>query len=436
MTLDERILHFLDGSLPNEDEAELLHTLSVSPEKRGVLRGFMEQNSLLARDSKALRAPASAEERLWERIDAVMPAPASSADPSFVPMPVESNAGTIASHSFRGLSRMISALTLLTGLGIGYFAGARSAPVQTRIVKVVVPAPALATTRPAASESSLPARRGLATWSLLAAPNETTDLPATAPKGHLPSTSEQHAEVALRPEIASLPPQVAPPITPQNRIGGNGGGIKPIFHSLSAVRGPQQSLLQRFELRVDESFGRQFPNNTATNVSWPLITNSSISALFQLLPHSNLVWLGGGYGSASVTTKELSVAQGDPSSPYIPLSQDVLQADTVHKETTYFAAMAELRFPAFAATDLTLGGGYGWASLGRMLFAELGFHYYLSEQVGTQIGLRVMRFTYDLGAEKQAAIESAPGGLAISNAVASVGPSFNTELNAGLFFNF
>ena len=50
MTLNERILDFLDGSLPADDEAELLHRLSVSPEKRGLLRDFMEQRALIARE--------------------------------------------------------------------------------------------------------------------------------------------------------------------------------------------------------------------------------------------------------------------------------------------------------------------------------------------------------------------------------------------------
>ena len=54
MTLNERILDFLDGTLPADDEAELLHTLSVSPEKRNMLREFMQQRAVLSRDAKSL----------------------------------------------------------------------------------------------------------------------------------------------------------------------------------------------------------------------------------------------------------------------------------------------------------------------------------------------------------------------------------------------
>ncbi len=429
----------MDGSLHPDDEAELLHTLSVSPEKRGVLRGFMDQRTLLARDSKSLQVPYEAEQRLWERLDEVMPAP-SAAEPALIPVPVETNAGGILANSFHGARAIASAVTLFAGIGIGYFAGVRNAPVHTKIVEIHSPTPA--TTQASADvETNTPVYHKMLRRNVVPAPLAALMQPHAAgvmsnvvQRTNQPDLSDQPVNEV--PMIASITPQSQQPIVLKNRIGGDGGGIKPIFHHTEAIRAAHTSLLQRFELRVDESFGRQFPNNAMTNVSWPLITNSSISAFFQLLPHSNLVWVGGGYGSASVTTKELSVQQGDPQSQYIPLSQDVLQADTVHKQTTYVAAMAELHLPAFAATDLTLGGGYGWANLGRMLFGEVGFHYNISEEMGTDFGIRVMRFTYDLSAEKQAAIQSAPGGLAISNAVASVGPSFNTELNAGLFFDF
>src|SRR5438309_5797386 len=73
MTLNERILDFLDGSLPPDDEAELLHTLSVSPEKRDLLRSFMKQDALLAGDRASLAIPYRAEQGLWAKLDAVMP---------------------------------------------------------------------------------------------------------------------------------------------------------------------------------------------------------------------------------------------------------------------------------------------------------------------------------------------------------------------------
>lgn len=215
-------------------------------------------------------------------------------------------------------------------------------------------------------------------------------------------------------------------------IGSDTGGIKPMFHQIHPAREAGSAFLDRFEFRVNESIGREFPNNIATNVSQPFITNTSVSTFFQVLSHSNLLWAGVGYGTANVTQKQVYVAPGNPMDP----SQQVLAADTAHAQTSYFAGMAELRLPAFATTDLTFDAGYGFATLGQMLFGEIGLHYDISEEVGAICGIRVLRFTYDLSGQKAAAIQSGTSGLAISNAVAAAGPSFNTELNAGLFFHF
>ena len=43
---EERILDFLDGRLSSGQEEELLHTLAVSPERRGVLRAHMRVREL------------------------------------------------------------------------------------------------------------------------------------------------------------------------------------------------------------------------------------------------------------------------------------------------------------------------------------------------------------------------------------------------------
>ncbi|HZK75343.1 MAG TPA: hypothetical protein VFD13_00395 [Candidatus Kapabacteria bacterium] len=463
MTLNERILDFLDGSLPAEDEAELLHTLSVSPEKRDVLRDFMEQRSLFARDSKTLSVPYAAEQRLWARIDGVTAAEIAIEPPVLVP--VESSivgnapsAGFFA-HALHGTSAFVSAITLFAGIGIGYFAGsiahdaAHTATVPKQIAESHSPAannryalPATATMgrtllgnhRIVHSALPVPILAELPTLPVItnALPLTTDDFLAMQNLSDESYGSHQPSSVSpdlasQDPAISQIPARSAPPIALAD-IGGDGGGIKPMFHHIHTTHATEASFLSRFEFRVDESFGRQFPSNTATNVSLPLITNTSFSTFFQVLPHSNVLWAGAGYGTANITRKNLYTQTGNPIDP----SQQVLAADTSHAQTSYIAAMAELRLPAFAATDLTFDGGYGFASLGQMLFGEVGLHYDITEEVGAQFGLRVLRFSYDLSGEKASAIQSGSGGLAISNAVASAGPSFNTELNAGLFFHF
>ena len=71
-----------------------------------------------------------------------------------------------------------------------------------------------------------------------------------------------------------------------------------------------------------------------------------------------------------------------------------------------------------------------------MMFGEIGLHYDVSQEVGFQCGLRALRFTYDLNGEKAAAIASGNSKLVIQHDVETASPSFNTELNAGLFFHF
>ncbi len=459
MTLNERILDFLDGSLPAEDEAELLHTLSVSPEKRSVLREFMEQDSLVARDSKTLSVPYETEQRLWARLGEVMPE-SKEATPLLVPAESSiagdaSNTGFFA-HALRGASVLVSALALFAGIGIGYFAGAHTAAVPTQPATVQLPATHEIST--ASTLTTFHGNRGIARRTMGNASRlHTMHVPTMAGHPALASmTIPALALVTPNPtyglDWTHLSEEASPPVAPQepaisqaqvrsispiamNDIGGDGArfsGIKPRFHHIQPLREPSPSFLQRFEFRLDEGVGKEFPNNNETNISQPVITNTSISAFFQVLPHSNVLWAGIGYGSENVTRKNLFVQPGDPIDP----SQQVLNADTVHAQTGYFAGMAELHLPAFASTDLIFQAGYGLASIGQIMFGEIGLHYNISNRVGTHVGLRVLRYSYNLNGQEANAIQSGTSGLAISNAVVASTPSFNTELDAGLFFHF
>lgn len=212
---------------------------------------------------------------------------------------------------------------------------------------------------------------------------------------------------------------------------GTDGGIIPQFHN-TPIAQPHKSLLERFEFNVAESFGRQFPNSSATNVSLPLITNSSAGAYFQVLPNSNTLWAGAAFGAANVTRKSLFTRSGNPIDPL----QNVLASDTVHEPTNYVAALLQLRFPTIGGAELTFTGGYGFASLGQMMIGELGMHADLTREVGFVTGLRAVRYSYDLTAQRDAAIRSGTGSLVVPNNVANASPSINIELNTGLYFHF
>jgi len=43
MSMNTELLQFLDGTLAPDREAELLHRLSVSPERRELLRSYFKQ---------------------------------------------------------------------------------------------------------------------------------------------------------------------------------------------------------------------------------------------------------------------------------------------------------------------------------------------------------------------------------------------------------
>ncbi len=68
MIFEDKILAYLDGSLDEASRAELLHTLSVSPEKRAVLEEHLRLRELMSFGHKPLNVPVLAERALARRI--------------------------------------------------------------------------------------------------------------------------------------------------------------------------------------------------------------------------------------------------------------------------------------------------------------------------------------------------------------------------------
>lgn len=412
----------MDGTLHADDEAELLHTLSVSPEKRGMLRDFMQQKALLTRDREAMAVPYEAEQSLWAKVDAILPMPVA---PIVETAPVAVPVGFL-SRLMSGASAAVGAAGLLVGLGIGYFATLQ-AP-KTIVEHVPVASSPVASNNIGVNgiNPSAPTEHQLVRQHVQFAPLGM--LPSIF--GLAPVVVEPSVAPEQSPAIATVQPvDVAPAI--YYAVGEPVGN--PLRFTKMEIAAKDRSLLQRFEFHVSESFGRQFPNTVATNVSLPLITNSSVGAYFQVLPHSNTLWAGAAYGSASVTKKELFARVGNPVDPL----QYVLAADTSHVQSSYIAALAQLRFPAFAGGELTFTGGYGFAAgQGHMMIGELGLHYDVSSEVGIVTGLRMVRFSYDLASQRDAAIANRTGSLVVPNGIDKASPSINTELNTGLYFHF
>src|SRR5579872_2985598 len=68
MIVEDKILEYLDGSLGESESAELLETLSVSPEKRALLEEHLRLKDLLALGRKPFSVPIETERELARRI--------------------------------------------------------------------------------------------------------------------------------------------------------------------------------------------------------------------------------------------------------------------------------------------------------------------------------------------------------------------------------
>ena len=448
--INERILEFLDGSLSHEEEAELLHTLSVSPEKRELLRSYMNQGALFARDKQTISVPYAAEQALWQRMAAVLPAvPTAPAAIENVAVPIARNVGFFT-KVFNTASTAVAGATLVVGLVAGYLLRTDNtiAPVTASASKISTlststPQPLAAVTPEiryitkyvripceaplgAAAESHDPGLR-LASFDLPALP--ASDLGTNIATLRDPIAERVASAIANKDNVMPVAGRLDE--KPVLLAVGGDDGIKPYFHETQRYQERPKTLLERFEFGVTEHFGREYPNSTATNSSMPIITNSSINTFFQISPKSPKFWAGAAFGTANVTKKSLYTRSGNQ----LDRLQDVLVADTVHSQSTYIAGFLQYRVPAFVG-DMTFTAGYGLATLGQMFIGEIGMHYDLSREVGLQVGIRGMQFHYSLAAERAAAVNSGSGSLVIPKGVEDAPPSFNLELGTGLYFHF
>lgn len=71
MNYEGKILDFLDGSLSDSESAELLHGLSVSPEKRVILEQHIQLKGMITSAQKPLKVPAELERTMNRRIPVI-----------------------------------------------------------------------------------------------------------------------------------------------------------------------------------------------------------------------------------------------------------------------------------------------------------------------------------------------------------------------------
>jgi trimeric autotransporter adhesin len=68
MIYEDKILDYLDGALGDKDSAELMHQLSVSPERRVILEQHLQLKNAISDARKPVSVPASIEANLAERL--------------------------------------------------------------------------------------------------------------------------------------------------------------------------------------------------------------------------------------------------------------------------------------------------------------------------------------------------------------------------------
>src|SRR5437660_1285826 len=71
MKTEEKILDYMDGTLSESESGELLHSLSVSPEKRVVLEQHIRLRELTSLAQKPFAVPQALESEMAERFPAI-----------------------------------------------------------------------------------------------------------------------------------------------------------------------------------------------------------------------------------------------------------------------------------------------------------------------------------------------------------------------------
>jgi hypothetical protein len=447
MSMNTELLQFLDGSLHPEQEAELLHRLSVSPERRDLLRSFLNQQVLFQRDRNSIAVPYAAEQKLWARLGGMMvPLAETAAAPTAA---VIETAATTASHTgiFSSIfsAASVAVICLLIGLGSGYFAGRDSiSPVERTLIPSVTMNENIGNISPLRHIANSKSNHNLQS---IIVPKSGAPLESNIPQNR-DNENFANADIAannssevISSNALSQISQVTPSKIPQNNFS------YPLVHDPNQYweHSPfnsedqiiQKTFLQKWEFYFNEGIGKQFPNNAATNVSIPVVTNSSISALFN--PFANTpgmvshLWGGASFGTANVTMKIFRIAQKNPLDPKAGYE---MVGDLVHVQTTYGGGLLEYRVPFSKKDAITLTGTAAGSSAGFILGGELGIHHDVTSDVGIVLGGRFTHLSYNVDAQQQQVIAQGISSFGVTASAQTTQPSYNFEISSGIYFHF
>jgi hypothetical protein len=463
--MNTELLQFLDGTLAPEQEAELLHRLSVSPERRDLLRSYFNQQQLFQRDRNSIAVPYAAEQKLWASLGAMMPPAVQNAAAPAAAV-IETAATTASRTGFFNSAFSVASVALiclLIGLGSGYFAGKNS---NTDNI-VAENAPVGRTLSPSLTMSKTPEMGHIGQIERIVDPisnaknnySFSKSQNIVVPNPGAPLETETianangeniaHADITMNnsgeetttnsflPEISSVTPKqiadaninIAHMHDPWHYAANS-----PFDMDESSVQS-HKSFIQEFEFYFNTGIGKQFPNNAATNVSMPVVTNSSISFLWQGLANTpgvlSHLWIGGSFGTANVTQKKLRLDLDPVAKSYVMMS------DPVHVQTTWYGGMLQYRVAASRKIAFTATGTIGNSSVGRVLGAELGMHVDATSDVGFVLGLRGIHISYSVDQQQQDLINQGKTlGLSVPGSSLGNQLSYNIEGSLGVYFHF
>lgn len=410
------LLKFLDGGLTHEEEAELLHRLSVSPERRGTLRNYIDQRALFQRDREAINVPYGAEQKLWTRFGELMPG-----------APAVTNPAVTARHGFRWITMLSTgAACIVVGLLSGFYLARNSTTASA--------------TSPASSQMTvnIEAPREQAT-------NLTRERERITSRPEAPLARDQDvmdAGLAALPQFVTLPDKPASPasITPGQLRADRQENYQVLeprqreYSLAELVEATQHgesegSILHRMELNFAESFGKQFPEDATSRNTQPIITNSAISGLYQVFRGPVELWAGIGIGSANIVRKSLREA-------LVSDGRSKIVADVSHAQTTWGGALVQGRHRLNESISVTASAGAFYSSLGPLLQGEIGGRYDLTDQVGVTIGIRSLSLYYDLTKEQNEVMNNRVYDGDLGGDRYGIEWSHNFEIATGMYFRF
>lgn len=438
MYAGEDILRFLDGSITGEEEAELLHRLSVSPERRDKLRSYMKQQEFIDRDRNAITVPYGAEQKLWATLNTMMPAAQTAATSAVITQVASKPRAT--SWVVMGA---VAVMSLLIGFGSGFFAGNQTSEVTLAPrSEIILQAPLAAQNSNAGPENTNTIENTTNTNTTQIHNNTRSEAPlnTSTQNGNVSDIREQatpaisdnnDVDVAELQTVSNVRTLRESDIT-VNVITMNEslGGIEKSPFSRESYS--EKSFLQRWEFAITENFGKQYPDNGATVVSFPIVTNSSFGVYFQPFERTNL-WVGAGVGSMNISKEHLAIKE----TPGVGGDKHI-GTTLSHVQTEWFGGSLQYRFPVFSSFNLTTSLGLSGSGEGVMASAELGTRFDVTSQVGISLGMRLTNLSYDLQNEKNEMVQNGVDldGLGWSKSLDATFNSQNVDAVLGIYFHF